>query len=172
MVQWRSFELRPKGAPPISAEYRAKIEANRPRVYAIGREQYGLEMNPGRFGFDSRPALIGAKYAEEQGKGPAYHARIMRGYWSEGKDIEEVDVLSEIAAAAGLDATEFRAALENPAYNQAVRNDIFQAHTYGISGVPGMVFNNKYFVSGAQPYDVLARAVEQIVAEEQEASDS
>lgn len=63
-IKWRSFELRPKDALPISEAYRAKILANRPRVYAIVREQYGLEMNPGPFGFDSRPALIGDKYAK------------------------------------------------------------------------------------------------------------
>ncbi|MEZ4634513.1 MAG: hypothetical protein R2856_05975 [Caldilineaceae bacterium] len=69
-----AFELRPKGGPPILPEYRAKIEAGRPQLYATAREQYGVEMNPGPFGLDSRPALIAVKYAEEMGAGNAFHA--------------------------------------------------------------------------------------------------
>lgn len=164
-IQWRSFELRPRNAPPISAEYRAKIEAGRPRLYAVAREQYGLEMNPGPFGFDSRPALIGAKYAESQGVGPAYHAAVMKAYWLEAKAIDDLELLGEIAAAVGLDKDAFRQALSDPIYEEEVQADIDQAYAFGINGVPGMVFVDKYLVSGAQPYPVLCQAVEQISAE-------
>ena len=58
-VQWHSYQLRPKGSPPISPEYKARIDANKPRLYAMAREQYGLELKQGPFGIDSRPALIG-----------------------------------------------------------------------------------------------------------------
>lgn len=165
-IQWRSYELRPHDAPPISAEYRAKIEANRPRVYEVARQNYGLEMNPGPFGFNSRPAQIGAKYAEAQGKGPAYHAAILTGYWQEAKAIGEIDVLVEIAVAVGLDAEEFRAALADEGYTQAVLADQQEAFQNGIGGVPAMVFANKYLVSGAQPYEVLSDAVEKIASGE------
>lgn len=164
-IQWRSFELRPKDAPPISPEYRAKIESGRPRLYAIAREQYDLEMNPGPFGFDSRPALVGAKFAESQGQGPAYHNAIMRAYWQDAIDIGDVDALVRVAVSAGLAEDAFRAALENPQYQQAVQADVEQARMYGINGVPALVFADKYLVSGAQPYEVLSGAVEQIQAE-------
>lgn len=164
-LQWRSFELRPKDAPPISPDYRARIEAGRPRLYAIAREQYGLAMNPGPFGFDSRPALTGAKFAESHGQGPAYHARIMQAYWQEAQDIGDLNVLAELAVAVGLDRAEFQAALQSPVYQQAVLADVSQAYAYGINGVPAMIFADKYLVSGAQPYEVLCRAVEQIAAE-------
>lgn len=98
-VVWRAFELRPKGSPPMPAEYRAKIEAGRPRLHAITREHYGVEMHQGPFGIDSRPALIGAKFAEAQGRGPAYHRGVMQAYWVLGRDISDIGVLAEIAAA-------------------------------------------------------------------------
>lgn len=161
-IQWRSFELRPKGGPPLSPDYLEKVKSNRPRIYAVAKEQYGLEMNPGPFGFDSRPALAGAKYAEAQGVGPAYHAAIMQAYWQEAQAIDDVDVLSNIAGSVGLEKEAFRNALEENLYLDQVVADIEQAHNYGIHGVPGMVFANKYLVSGAQPYDVLVQAVEQI----------
>jgi len=165
-IQWRSYELRPHDAPPISEEYKAKVLANRPRVYDIARENYGLEMNPGPFGFNSRPAQIGAKFAEEQGKGPAYHAAIMHGYWQEAKEIGKTDVLVEIAVSVGLDAEKFRAALVDDAHQQAILEDQQQAFQNGIGGVPAMVFANKYLLSGAQPYELLCDAVEKIASGE------
>jgi predicted DsbA family dithiol-disulfide isomerase len=171
-VHWRSFELRPREAPPIPAEYRAKIEAGRPRLVAVAREQYNLELNPGPFGIDSRPALVGAKIAEAAGKGPAYHAAAMAAYWQEAKDLGQRSVLADIASAAGLGVGEFLAALDDPAYDAQVQADIDTAHAYGIDAVPALVFVDKYLVSGAQPYAVLVQAVEQIAAEESADPDS
>ena len=164
-VHWRSFELRPKDAPPISAEKRAAIEAARPRVYAVAREQYGLVMNPGPFGFDSRPALIGAKFAEAQGVGPAYHRRVMEAYWAEARDIEQVETLAELAAEVGLEREAFVDALADADYERAVLADVAAAQQSGIHGVPALVFVDKYLVSGAQPFDVLKGAVEQVAGE-------
>jgi predicted DsbA family dithiol-disulfide isomerase len=166
-VQWHSFELRPKDAPPLPPEYKEKIMAGRPRLYAVARESYGLELNQGPWGINSRPALIGAKYAEAQGVGPAYHDAVMRAYWLEAKSIEELDVLAELAVAIGVDRDAFLAALNDTALEQEVLNDIAWAHTNGINGVPALVFQGKYLVSGAQPYDVLTNVVDQIQAEEQ-----
>lgn len=162
-VRWRSFELRPKDAPPLPPDYLAKIEAGRPRLYAIAREVYDLDMNPGPFGFDSRPALTGAKVAEEAGHGPAYHAAIMRAYWQEARDIADPDVLADIAASAGVERATFAAAIADPHYGQQVAADIQTAREYGLSGVPALVFDNRYLVSGAQPLETLREVVEKVV---------
>ena len=165
-VVWRSFELRPVDAPPISAEYRAKIEANRPRLYSMAKEQYDLEMNPGPFGINTRPALVGAKFAEAQGLGDAYSTAIFEAYWLRASNIEEPAVLGEIAAAIGLDQADFLAALADEGYQTQMMGDVQQAQQYGLGGVPALVFDNKYLVSGAQPYPVLAEVVEKIEAGE------
>ncbi len=165
-IQWRSYELRPKGSPPIPPEYKARIEAGRPRLYAIAQEQYGLTLNQGPFGIDSRPALIGGKFAEQMGVGAAYHAAVMHAYWQEGKNIEEIEELADIAVSLGLNRMEFMDALDSASLEQAVLDDIAQAQEYGINAVPSMVFANKYLVSGAQPYPVLTRVIDQISNEQ------
>jgi predicted DsbA family dithiol-disulfide isomerase len=160
-IQWRSFELRPAGGPPISPEYRAAIQARRPQMVAMARQQYGLEINSGPFGINSRPALVGAKFAEAQRVGDAYHDAVFRAYWQDAKNIEALGVLAEVATAVGLDRDQFIAALDDPQYQQAVMADIQQAFQYGLSGVPALVYNNKYLVTGAQPYELLAQVAEQ-----------
>lgn len=164
-LSWHSYELRPKDAPPPSPEYLAKVQANRPRIYGVARNDYGLEMNPGPFGINSRPLLIGAKYAEKMGHGPAYHAAVMTGYWSEAKAIDDLSVLADVAESVGLDRDDFLAALEESEFIQQVSDDFQQAFQYGLGGVPVMIFMDKYLVSGAQPLEVLRRVVDQVSAE-------
>jgi predicted DsbA family dithiol-disulfide isomerase len=164
-VEWRSYELRPKGSPPMPPEYKARIEANQPRLHAMAREQYGLELKQGPFLIDSRPALVGAKYAEEQGVGQAYHHAVMRAYWLEAKDIGDRAVLAEVAESLGLDRASYLAALDDPQYDEQVQFDIDQARQFGLNSVPALVFAERYLISGAQPYEVLVQATEHVQAE-------
>ena len=89
----------------------------------------------------------------------------MRAYWQEARDIGNRDVLAEIAGTLGLSCDEFLAALNDPAFDAEVQADIDLAHAYGLNGVPALIFDNRYLVSGAQPADVLRRLVAQIGAE-------
>lgn len=161
-IQWHSYELRPRGAPPISSDYRAKIEAGRPALYDRARREYGLEMNPGPFGINSRPALVGVKYAESQGMGNSFHDAVLKAYWMEAQAIDDLDVLTGIAVSAGLDADSFRVALTDPAFVEAVDDDIAQAAAYGLQGVPALIFAEKYLVPGAVPYATLVQVVEEV----------
>ncbi len=158
----RAYELRPKGSPPMPVEYRKRIEESRPQMEAMALERYDIKMNAGPFGIDSRPGLIGAKYAEEQGAGAAYHDAMFRAYWQEAHSIDQLDVLLDVAESIGLDRDAFAEALDTPAYLHLVLADITQAQAMGLQGVPAMIFAGKYLVSGAQPYDVLKKVVDDV----------
>lgn len=142
--------------------YRQRIEAGRPQMEAMALERYGLKMTHGPFGVDSRPALIGAKYAEEQGVGTAYHDALFRAYWQDALAIDQLGVLLDVAEKVGLERNAFAAALETPAYLHLVLADITQAQAMGLQGVPALVFAEKYLVSGAQPYEVLSRVADDV----------
>lgn len=141
-----------------------QIEAKRPQMEAMARERYGIEINAGPFGINSRPALIGAKYAEAQGVGDAYHEAVFVAYWQEAKNIEDRDVLADVAVQVGLSRDAFWDALSDEALEAQVTADIEQAFAYGLSGVPALVFNDKYLVTGAQPYELLEQVVTQVQA--------
>ena len=123
----------------MPADYRKRIEEGRPRLYATARDVYGLEMNPGPFGVDTRPALIGAKFAEAHGVGERYHAQLMRAYWQEGQKIDELDALQQLAVDAGLDAQEFRQALNDRPMTNKFKPTLILAVSYGLNGVPALV---------------------------------
>ena len=165
-IHWRSFELRPAGTPPVPDWYRQKILASRPQFIATMREQFGVDIKFGPWGINSRASLIGHKIALEQGKGEAYHEATLEAYWLEGLSIEDRDVLEAIAEKVGLDVPTFIEGLDDPKYDQLVTDDVMTAHMSGIQGVPALVFNDKYLLSGAYPYESLAQLVEKIEAEE------
>ena len=160
-ITWRAFELRPHGSPPLPPEYRARIEAGKPRFAAVAREQYGIEINQGPFGIDSRPALIGEQYAATQGCGDAYHDAVADAYWLHAQSIDNRELLADIAASVGLERATFLSALAAPEHAEAVDAEIAWAHANGISGVPALVFDEKYLVVGAQPYPVLEQVLRQ-----------
>lgn len=149
-------------------EQRARIEAMRLPLAAAARQRYNRTINQGPFGIDSRTALTGAKYAEAMGCGLAYHEAVMNAYWRDAQDIGDRAVLAEIAAAVGLNQDEYLAALDEPAFDARVQADVDLAHRYGLNGVPALIFDNRYLVSGAQPAEVLKQVVEQIEREREE----
>jgi len=158
-IVWRSYELRPKGSPPMPEAYRQRILAGRPQLDALAQERYGIKLTHGPLGIDSRAAHIGMKYAEEQGMGKAYHDAMFRAYWQDGRAIDQQDVLLDVAQSVGLEGDAFAKALETPAYLHQVLADITEAQAMGLQGVPAMIFAGKYLVSGAQPYEVLNKVV-------------
>jgi len=171
-IYWRSFELRPAGAPPVPDWYRQKVLAARPHFEESMRQQYGIQINSGPWGINSRPALIGHKIALERGKGEEYHQAIMHAYWAEAQNIEENAVLGDIAQKIGLDREVFLTALKNPAYEQLVSGDILTAKMSGIDAVPALVFQEKYLIKGALPYESLEQVLAKIHESEKAALNS
>jgi predicted DsbA family dithiol-disulfide isomerase len=136
------------------------------------REQYGLQINAGPFGIDSRPALIADKYAESQGKGKAFHKAVMDAYWQQARSIDDTNVLKEMAEHVGLNTENFESVLIDPTYVAEVSSDIELAHEYRMDGVPALVFAEKYLVVGAQPFDMLKQVIEKIQEEERDQAES
>ena len=101
--------------------------------------------------------------------GNAVKERLLNAYFVEGRFIGSLDVLVDIAVAAGLDGEDVRRHLADPATREAVSQADAQARRMGISGVPFFIFNQKVAVSGAQDPLALLEAMQQAVAEGQPA---
>ena len=90
--------------------------------------------------------------------------RLLKAYFVEGRFIGSIDVLVEIAVAAGLDGAEVRQYLSDPVHRESVSQADALARQMGISGVPFFIFNQKVAVSGAQDPQTLLQAMQQAVA--------
>lgn len=77
--------------------------------------------------------------------------RLFRFYFTEGGNLADSEALIALAEEVGLPAQKAREVLQGSAYADDVRADIQQAHRLGIRGVPFMLVDGKYGLSGAQP---------------------
>jgi len=161
-VVWHSYELRPVGAPPMTKDKLTMIQQTLPRLKEIAKTQYGLTLDLGPLDINSRAAHVGAKFAASQGVGKAYHDAVYKAYWEQARSIDNVDLLQSIAESLGLDGAAFRAALDDNTYIEQVDGDEEQAMAMQLGGVPALIFEQKYLVSGAQPYEQLVNVVQQI----------
>ncbi|WUS96364.1 DsbA family oxidoreductase [Streptomyces sp. NBC_00708] len=85
-----------------------------------------------------------------------------RANFAEERSVFDDAVLLDLAVEAGLDAEEARAVLADPqAYAEEVRADEREAAELGANAVPFFVFDRRYGISGGQPAEVFAQALEQ-----------
>ena len=82
-------------------------------------------------------------------------------YFGQGRQVFDRDVITEIAAETGLDATAAGDVIDGDSYAEDVRRDELQARQLGVSGVPFFVFDMALGVSGAQPTEMFASALQQ-----------
>src|SRR6266545_1056323 len=171
-VVWRSFELDPS-APAIldsSLSYAERLA----RKYGLPVERAeqmtrqltnvaaaeGLEY---RFDLIRRGNTFNAHrllhLAAHRGAQDALKERFFRGYMTEGEAIGDSDTLVRLASEIGLDADEVRRVLSTDAHASDVRADEEAARAMGITGVPFFLLAGRYGLSGAQPPELMLRAL-------------
>jgi predicted DsbA family dithiol-disulfide isomerase len=104
-------------------------------------------------------------WADAKGKAAEMKQRLMELYFRDGGDLTDTEVLVKAAADVGLDGDEVRKRLATDEDVALISAQAQEASDKGISGVPTFVFAQKYAVSGAQPAEMLARAIRQVSAE-------
>ena len=99
--------------------------------------------------------------AAERGVQGAVKERLMRGYMEERAAIGDPEVLVRLASEAGLEADDVRATLASDRFAGDVREEEDVARRIGIGGVPFFLMGGVIAVSGAQPADVMLRALDE-----------
>jgi len=157
------FDLHPEYPPEgitrasLATKYGPGVEEHTRQLI----EGAGFEYHPSTRVPRSIDALRLAQFARTEDRHDDVHRRLFAAYWSEGRDIGDVDVLVAIATDAGLDADKAREVLEGDAYADRVRESTLTAHRLGVNGVPAWVVDQKVLVPGAQPHELF----DQVMAE-------
>jgi predicted DsbA family dithiol-disulfide isomerase len=88
-------------------------------------------------------------------------AALNEAYFAQARQVFDHDVIVDVAVGAGLDPAAVREVLDGDDRADEVRQDEAQAQQLGISGVPFFVLDMRLGVSGAQPTELFARALDQ-----------
>ncbi len=169
-VVWRSFELDTKSPSRysetliemLSRKYHVSLqeaENMNTRVSSLAKEvglDYHLsEARPGNT-FDAHRLL---HLAASRQVGNQATERLMHAYFSEALSVGDRAALASLAPEFGISSNDALAMFESNDYVDAVREDEARATELGISGVPFFVIDGKIGISGAQPVEVFADAL-------------
>ena len=89
--------------------------------------------------------------------------RIMDAYFTDGKNIGDIDVLADCAESAGIDRIEAHTFLSGDELVDEVRSEIAEAAEYGVTAVPTFIINGQWSVPGAQDVEMFERIIERIL---------
>ncbi|WP_175688824.1 DsbA family oxidoreductase [Burkholderia anthina] len=168
-VVLRAYRLMP-GHPvePVEAMLAGKYRMSSAQVDQMLRQvtdaaaSVGLDYDlPGTLAGDTLDAHRLVKLAETTGRAHALTERLYRAYFCEHGSLFDHAALLDFAVETGLERSEAEAVLDSDAYRAEVEADIARAEQIGGRGVPLFVFGGRYAVSGAQPADVFAQALDQ-----------
>jgi predicted DsbA family dithiol-disulfide isomerase len=170
-LDWRGFEIHPE-IPPEG------VPAERLRQLGLGERWKGIAAFAAEAGVpihrppllpSSRLAIEGAEHARRAGRLAPYRDRVFRAFFLEGKDIGDPDVLADLAAGAGLDASAFSGDLRDLCFREAVDRHREEAEDRMVTGVPAF-FLHEVPVIGARSTEqyrlVFSRILEKRAARE------
>lgn len=104
---------------------------------------------------NARPAAEAAECAAEQGKFWPYHDKL---FASQSK-LADAD-LKQDAAELGLDTAKFDACVDSHKYRKQIEADVQAGQEAGVDGTPAFFINGR-LISGAQPYDVFKKVIDE-----------
>jgi predicted DsbA family dithiol-disulfide isomerase len=170
-IEWKSFQLNPDQItdPTVSTlehlsqskgwsmDQTREVTSNVKNMAAA----QGLE-------FDFEKAVVAntknahrlIHLAKESGKGGEMKERLLRAYFSEGKNVDDFATLISLGAEIGLAEVEVASMLESDRFEEAVDQDIYESRQIGVRGVPFFVLDRKFGISGAQADEVFDQTLE------------
>jgi predicted DsbA family dithiol-disulfide isomerase len=174
-VIWKSFQLNPALETDTSIninEYLSQIKGiDISRARQMNNQisqtamEAGLEYNLDKAVVaNTFRAHILLHFALRHGKQNEVKESLLKAYFTEGKNIDDISTLTEIARQAGLDADTLAESFESDEYSDEVRHDIYEARQLEIQGVPYFVFDRRYGISGARSEELFLEVLEKSFA--------
>ncbi|MEM8813324.1 MAG: DsbA family oxidoreductase [Pseudomonadota bacterium] len=172
-IRWHPFELNPQMAPEgenlrehLGAKYGTTPEGSqkaRARLTALGAD-LGFTFN---YADDMRMVNTFRAHQLIHWAGTKDRAHDMKmalfgAFFTERRNLNDPEILVDAAAAIGLDGDEARKALADERFAQEVREAEQLWLARGVQGVPAIVFEERYLLSGAQGVENYAAALKRL----------
>lgn len=175
-IRWHPFELNPEMPAEgqnlgehimqkygITAEQSAQNRAN---LSAIGA---GLGI---KFTFSADSRMVNSfaahqllHWAQEHNLQHPLKLALFKAHFTDARDVSDPDVLVDVAKSVGLDGAAAAEVLASGSQAKKVRELQSVWTSQGISGVPSMIFEGKYLVTGAQGAENYAQILQKVLSE-------
>ena len=148
-INWKPVHL---ANLSLAVDGRRPLEANKNFVSWYQKDQIHTAQQIGlpfkqHNQYPLRPsrALRAAIYANEQGLAEPFVQQVMRGYWSEQKDISDIEWLREVALNCTLDDKTMASAVIAEEYKNKLNENLNQAINQKLFGLPSTVVDGEIY---------------------------
>lgn len=104
-------------------------------------------------------------WAALQGRQHVLKLALFSAYFTQEQDVSDSDVLIRCAVSAGLDGDAAQQVLSSGSHAASVRKKQQFWTERGISGVPSMVFEGKFLITGAQGVETYTQVLQRVLEE-------
>lgn len=175
-IRWHPFELNPAMPPEGQnlGEHIAEKYGQTPEQSAQNRKMLtdlGAELGF-TFNFTPESRIVNTfaahqllDWAQEHGLQHPLKMALFDAHFTNGKDVSQADVLIDVAASVGLDPKQASDVLRSGSHAEETRARQHFWTSRGISGVPSMVFDGRYLLTGAQGAQTYAQMLQKVLAE-------
>lgn len=166
---WMPFEIHPeipaKGMSVDELPYPKDRFQEMMAYLKAQAEEEGLSIADREELSNTHKALAAATFVQDKHRErfPEMHEGLFKAYFEEGRDLNDVSVLREIASAAGVAPDAVEEVLQRGDYDDAIAATGEMARRLGINGTPTFVFANEYAVVGAHPVSTMRSAVREVL---------
>jgi len=176
-THWHPFQLNPHMPPEgedtaehIARKYGSTPEqshANRQRLSDIG-DSVGFAFNYGE-GMRIYNTFNAHKLLTIFGSERGWRAQtslkmaLFTAYFQDRRDVSDTEVLCDIAEAQGMDRAVALAWINDAALTETVRAEMEHWTDQNITGVPAIIFDQKYMVPGAQSAETFADVINKVL---------
>jgi predicted DsbA family dithiol-disulfide isomerase len=174
-IEWKSYQLDPDfkkenyAAQGLDTYDRVAQKYGRDRAWSVEMHKNITEQAKAvglTYNFDNVVAANSfdahrlSQFAKKNHVGNELEELIFLAYFTEGKDVADLEVLVELGLKVGLDEAEIRSVLSSNAFAEDVKFDISESQKLGVRGVPFFVFDRKLAVSGAQAEELFLETLD------------
>jgi len=179
-IRWHPFELNPDMPAEgqnltehIAGKYGATPEQsaqNRARLQALG-QTLGIDFvfSPDSRIVNSFAAHQLLEFALSLGVQHPLKLALFKAHFTDQRDVSEVGVLLDVAQSVGIVRNDAAQVLASETLARTVREKQEFWTSRGISGVPSMIFAEKYLVTGAQGAENYTQILRQVAQEDEAA---
>jgi predicted DsbA family dithiol-disulfide isomerase len=176
-THWHPFQLNPHMPPEgeDTAEHIARKYGSTPEQSRINRSRLSDIGNSVGFAFNYGEGMriyntfnahkLLTIFGSERGwrAQTALKMALFTAYFQDRSDVSDTDVLCNIAEAQGMDRAVALAWINDAALTETVRAEMEHWTDQNITGVPAIIFDQKYMVPGAQSAETFADVINKVL---------
>ena len=175
VIEWHPFQLNPdmpRGGMDRREYLEAKFGGQQGAVKAYLPVMQHAEAANLKINFDKiarTPNTLDAHrmihWAGIEGRQTAMVSALFNAYFVDGRDIEDIDTLADIADTLSLDAAMIRRLLLSDADREEIQARDAAARNMEVNSVPTFIVANQHAVPGAQPTDTWLAVIDEIAGQ-------